>query len=710
MNNKQHQHTPYLKMKEKNLTKRLTLCLMALAAVTLAPAATARQDLPLNDGWTVKPMAAPQRTVVAEAVTLPHTWNKEYTSGTAYNRETMVYQRTLSISPEMKDGKHRLFLLFEGVNSVANVFVNYRSATTHKGGYTAFCVEITDLVSTGDNRLEVWASNAYRSDVLPISGDFNVQGGIHRPVHLIVTPTDCIAPDFYASPGVQLRQEDISKDRATIDIAAVLTIGDKDAHYQIRATVADAEGKTVATQTSTAQPHAAPDSLHSMLSVKLDIRKPHLWDGLRDPYLYTTRVELLKNGETIDQVSQPLGLRSFAVSADKGFTLNSRHYDLHGFNRHDDFKGVGSALTFNEYKRDMQLITDAGATVMRLAHYPHGETIYNMCDSAGVVLWSEIPLCGPGGYFFTGFVNDVSDNARQVMREMIYQKMNHPSVMFWGLFNELLITDGRKFQQYDDPRPLLRELNALAHSIDPTRLTCFATCVDEREYLGVSDLIAWNKYFSWKNAEQTALDFFTQAKSNAGGQPVGVSEYGRGGSPWQHGEPAMYKKDSFESRYHPEEYQAVCHENYWKAFRQMPWLWLKTVWQFSDMMSSIKNEGDTPGQNDKGMVTYDRQTLKDAYYFYKANWTTMPEAAKRAGEMLHLCSKRFTERKHADTQVRVYTTLPKATLYLNGEKVSTLRADSIHKIEWSVSLRKGENTVRVTGQGGLEDKAVWTLK
>lgn len=669
-----------------------------------------RQDIMLRDGWTVKPMAAPQRSVVPEEVTIPHTWNKSYVSGTTYNRETMVYQRRLSITPEMKDGRHRVYLLFEGVNSVANVFINRQSVITHKGGYTAFCAEVTNLVGVGDNELEVWASNAYRTDVLPISGDFNVQGGIHRPVRLIVTAADCIAPDFYASPGVQVRQLAVSPAKATVGVTTVLGLSDMSASYQVRATVTDRNGKTVATSVSSSPLEQAPDGSHRQLALSLDITKPHLWNGLKDPYLYALDVELVKAGRVVDCVRQPLGLRSFSVNAGTGFSLNGRPYDLHGFNRHDDFEGVGSALTDKEYRRDMQLISEVGATAMRLAHYPHGETIYNLCDSAGVVLWSEIPFCGPGGYFFTGYVRDVDDNARQAMREMVYQKMNHPSVMFWGLFNELLITDGKRFQQYDDPRPLLRELNALAHTIDPTRLTCFATCVDEREYLGVSDLIAWNKYFSWKNAEQSALAFFTQAKADANGQPVGVSEYGRGGSPWQHGEPAMYKKDGFPANYHPEEYQAICHENYWKAFRQMPWLWLKTVWQFSDMMSSIKNEGDTPGHNDKGMVTYDRQTFKDAYYFYQANWTSMPEAKARKSAMLHLCSKNFKQRKYADTQVKVYTTLPQATLFLNGTKVSTLKADSIHKIEWPVRLRTGKNTVRVVGKGGLEDSAVWTLE
>ncbi len=289
--------------------------------------------------------------------------------------------------------------------------------------------------------------------------------------------------------------------------------------------------------------------------------------------------------------------------------------------------------------------------------------------------------------------------------------MNHPSVMFWGLFNELLINDGKRFRQYDDPRPLLKELNATAHQTDPSRLTCFATCVDHREFFGISDLMAWNKYFSWKSAETNSAEFFDKAKADANGYPVGVSEYGSGGSPWQHGEPTMYKKDKFPSNYHPEEYQAICHENYWKALAIRPWLWIKTIWQFSDMMSCIKNEGDTPGQNDKGLVTYNRETKKDAYYFYKANWSCMPEAGKgKKTPMLHLCSKRFKERIHPETEVKAYTTCKEATLFVNGKKISTQKADSMHRVTWNITLRKGSNSIRVTANGGLQEETLWVLK
>lgn len=670
--------------------------MLMLAFTTLRAAGDPRVELPLNDGWAVRPVSNTNRTAPAEQVNLPHTWNAEYPEGSHYyNRETMVYERTLTVTPDMA-GK-RLFLYFEGVNSVADVFVNRRSAGSHKGGYTAFCIEISDMVGPGDNLLEVWASNAFRTDVLPISGDFNVYGGIHRPVRLIVTGRDCISPLFHASPGVFVHQDEVSADKAELTVETLLSLGGSGTDgLSVRTAVFDADGGKVAEKSSPV--------FGENLRQRIELAGPRLWDGRNAPHLYSVVVDLMRDGVVVDRVTQRTGLRSFRVDAADGFILNGRPYPLYGFNRHDDFKGVGSALTAKEYRRDMDLILESGATIIRLAHYPHGEPIYDLADEGGIVLWSEIPLCGPGGYMFSGYLDAVADNARLAAREMLYQKFNHPSVCFWGIFNELL-KDGGKFHEYDDPIPLVKEIGDFYHAADPSRLTCFATCVDQKYYLDCADLIAWNKYFDWKSSEPSAAKFFDNARESAAGVPVGVSEYGRGGSVHQHADPLYHKEYDFPGTYHPEEYQAICHEGYWKAFSERPWLWTKIIWQMTDMQSSVKDEGDTPGVNDKGMVTYDRQTRKDAFFFYKANWNPEP--------MLHLCSRRFVRRGHAVTDVKVYTTLREATLYVNGRGLGRLKADEMHRIVWTgVELSEGENLIRVEGRDGktrLEDSCVWTL-
>lgn len=678
------------------MRRLLTAILLLTAFVTAEAAMPPRRDITLADGWTVRPIANTNRNAKAESVTLPHTWNAEYPEGSHYyDRTTMVYERTLSVTPDMAG--RRLFLYFEGVNSVADVFVNRRSAGSHKGGYTAFCIEITDRVRPGDNHIEVWAGNAFRTDVLPVSGDFNVYGGIHRPVRLIVTGCNCISPLFHASPGVLIRQDRVTADKAELTVETLLSLKGDTRGLTLRATVTDADGRTVA--------QAESPAAGGSVSQRMTVSRPTLWDGRHNPYMYKVEAVLMADGIPVDRVEQHTGLRSFSVDAERGFILNGKPYPLYGFNRHDDFKGRGSALTEREYRRDMELIRESGATIIRLAHYPHGERMYQLADSSGIVLWSEIPLCGPGGYMFTGYLDAVADNARQAAREMVYQKFNHPSVCFWGLFNELLKEDGR-LREYDDPVPLVRELNDFYHTADPSRLTCFATCVDHKHYLGCSDLIAWNKYFDWKSSEASAAKFFDNARSTAQGTPVGVSEYGRGGSILQHADPLHYKDYRLPGTYHPEEYQAICHEGYWKAFAGRPWLWARIIWQMTDMQSCIKDEGDTPGVNDKGMVTYGRETKKDAFFFYKANWNPEP--------MLYLCSRRFTERDYDTTCVKAYTTLREATLYLNGKKVGKRKADALHRVVWEgVRLAKGANTIRIEGRNGkqlLTDTCTWRLK
>lgn len=672
----------------------------ALFAVAFALPSAAREDLVLSDGWVVKPLYRCQRGFVGDSVTVPHTWNTEYAPGEAYryDRDARSYQRTLTVTDGMR-GK-RLFLYFEGANSVATVFLNRRTVGEHKGGYTAFCMEVTDFVHLGDNLIEVFVSNAYRTDVLPISGDFNVCGGLHRPVHLIVTSKDCINPAFYASPGVLVHQKQLTAEVAELEIETFLSLKSGQARAlddasagregcELNVSVYDAAGKLVGTAWQLVS--------GERVVMPVSVPEPVLWQGKDAPYLYSVCAELSHNGIVVDKVTQTFGLRTVDVDSENGFFLNGKPYDLHGLNRHDDFYGHGSALTEPEYQRDMELIKASGATFLRLAHYPHNERIYEMCDSAGIALWTEIPLCGPGGYMFTGYLKSVEENALQCLYELVYQKYNHPSICFWGIFNELLVEDEGKLLAYDSPVAFVRKLNDLYHLLDDTRLTAAAICSGQEQYESCCDVVGWNKYFSWDKSEQQAASFFDKARES--GHPVGVSEYGRGGSPLQHADPVHSASMDLSGTYHPEEYQAICHEGYWRALKDRKYLPFKTIWQFSDMQSCIKDEGDTPGRNDKGMVTYDRQTLKDAYYFYKANWNPEP--------MLHLCSKRFTQRKFADTSVRVYTNLPNVTLYVNGVKISKMKPDDVHVAVWeNVTLQPGENTIEVRS-GDFTERCVW---
>ena len=647
----------------------------------------ARQMISLNDGWGYKKQSETGKNVKLTPVTLPHTWNAEYPAGTTeYNRETMNYQRNLNVTAEMR--QKRLFLYFEGVNSVADVFINGKHCTNHKGGYTAFCIEITDKVSEGDNLLEVWVSNAYRSDVLPISGDFNVYGGIHRPVHLIITENDCIAPDFYASPGIFIKPKKVTNDVAEFDIETVIKF--KSSRVQgvkLRATVYDADGKQVA------EDSGFKTTLHSTL------KNPHLWNGKQNPYLYTVKVELLKDGKVVDEVTQQTGFRYFSVDKEKGFFLNGKHLDLHGFCRHDGVKGKGSALVQSDYQRDMEIIMESGATGMRLVHYPHGEPIYNLCDKQGICLWTELPLVGPGGYKYAGYIDnpDLKEHGRQVAKELVYQKYNHPSIFFWGLFNELLVN-------YDHPKAYISELNDTIHRLDPSRLTCFATCVDQQQYLGCADLCAWNKYFGWYNdekGEDKAGPFFDNCKLASGEYPVGLSEYGAGAGIHTYMWPLGKIEDK--NRIHPQEKQCLNHEQNWAAYGKRNYLWCKFIWQFADMQSGIRHEGEEDGMNDKGLVTFDRKGKKDAFYFYKANW-------RKDVPVLYIAERDFKDRTSADAQVRVYTNLPKVDIWVNGRKHSVKTDTLCRAILPQITLQQGQNTIRVEGKFSgkkVSDECIW---
>ncbi|MFA6813575.1 MAG: glycoside hydrolase family 2 TIM barrel-domain containing protein [Bacteroidaceae bacterium] len=658
--------------------KKVLLLSLLSFVVTLVLNGQSRIIIPLNDNWGYKPIIKTRKDVPLTNVTLPHTWNAHYLKGTTqYNRETMVYERQLNI-PADYVGK-RIFLYFEGVNSAAHLFINKKSIGEHLGGYTAFCFEITDFIKQGDNELEMWVSNAYRTDVLPISGDFNIYGGIHRPCHLILTNKDCISPVFYASPGIFIHQDSINKKEAKIHIESILSIKGKKEGLALRTVIKDISGKIVAQSENTVA--------DSIINQPFILKNPVLWDGKANPYLYTVDVTLLNHNHPIDNVSQQTGFRYFKVDPDKGFYLNGHYLNLVGFCRHEELQGKGSALTFNDYQNDMNIIEEVGATAMRLVHYPHGEPIYDLSDKHGIVLWSEIPMCGPGGYNYAGYLhNDAfENNARQVLKEMVYQKYNHPSIFFWSLFNEILVN-------YDNPVPFIKELNGLFKKIDPSRLTTFATCIDLKNYLGCSDLTAWNKYFGWKEDISTDIGtYFDEQKILASGYPVGVSEYGAGGSIKQHLENQENKK-LYPGTYHPEEIQTLVHESNWLAFSQRPYLWCKFIWVFSDFQSCIRNEGDRAGINDKGLITYDHKTRKDAFYLYKANWNPEP--------MIYITGKRMNKRTFATTTIKVFSNLQKVTLFVNGEKITTKSPDIIKRVIFNnITFKKGENQIEVRGTG-----------
>jgi len=659
--------------------------------LSIQPAKAQRQRLDFNRGWSFHFGYDTRQQPALTYISLPHTWNSQDAPSKqiGYLRQSGIYEKYFKYTSLWRE--KRLFLYFAGANTVATVFLNGHWLTQHKGGYTAFCVEITRWLNVGENHLEVDVSNAWRPDVLPLSGDFNCYGGLHRPVTLIVTGQNCITPLDFASPGVYITPEAIGPGQTKLSVRVKLSLK-KLQGLTMRIIVTDRCGRQVATNKSAVYRCTG-------LERHLRIFKPHFWNGVADPYEYHLSVQLLKNSIPIDEVKQDFGIRKFTVSSNTGFWLNDQHIDLHGVGFHEDTKGKGSSMDTDDLHNDMTLLEELGVNAVRLTHYPHAQYCYDWCDRKGVVVWSEIPLVGPGGYSGSGYNASpaLRQQARQVLTEMIRQNYNHPAICFWGLFNELK-TDG------DDPVCFIKQLDQLAKKEDPSRLTTCASFLDDDHFNHVTDLIAWNKYYGWYDSDLNKIGAWADRIHRLyPNKPIAVSEFGAGGSVRQHTQ--QLSRPSPEGSFHPEEWQTAFHEANWAMLAKRPFIWAKFVWALKDFGSAIRTEGDTAGINDKGLVTYDGQTKKDAFFFYKSNWNNAP--------MVYIADRRNKQRTDPITTIKVYSNLKEVALRINGRIIGKTMPDSLHRACWNfVILQKGLNLIQASGwldQKEYTDSCTWTL-
>ena len=680
--------------------KRITSIFLLVLFTFLSSVTNAqpRIEIPFNRNWHFTGGSVTGATI-DKMVDVPHTWNaKDAQEGIDYYRGTGTYEKTFVPDESWQD--KRVFVRFEGVMTVAKVYLNDKLLGEHDGGFSAFIFELTGKLNFGqENRLKVVANNEFTKDVLPLFGDFNIYGGMYRPVKLLVTAPVCISPLDYASPGIYLKQSNVSEASANVDVKIKLSNATENvAPVTVSTTITDAEGNVVEKQTK----NTGIASGESEFDQSFTINQPKLWNGKKDAYMYQVTVSLEKNGKVFDRKTQPLGLRYFHVDPDKGFFLNGQHLRLHGVARHQDRQDKGSALSYSDHKQDIDLILEMGANALRLAHYQHSETIYDLADSSGLVVWAEMPwVGGPGG--FTG--NDTNgyenteafhNNAKQQLRELIRQNFNHPSICFWSIFNEI------QNPEDESPVPFIKELNALAKSEDPSRLTVGASMLAPKEPIhDITDAIAWNRYFGWYYKKPKDMGtFLDDIHKTYPKLCIGISEYGAGGSIYQHSD-KLKRPNPFGSP-HPEEYQAYYHEQTLKVFNARPYVWGTFLWNMFDFGSSFRREGDHYGINDKGMITYDRKHKKDAFYFYKANWSKEP--------VLHITSKRFIFRKNDKTWVKVYTNLPSVTLTVNGKKIGTQSPEESIVTWKNIALKKGNNGIVVTAeQNGktFTDSCVW---
>lgn len=599
-----------------------------------------------------------------ETVNIPHTWNNldGQDGGCDYYRGATTYIKTLNIE-KLEDKDY--YIEFEAVNSICDVYVNGKKLMHHEGGFALFRGNATNLLVNGKNEIIVIADNSPNDYIYPQMADFTFYGGIYRDCYLIEVSKSRFDLDYYGGEGVMVTPT-INGSVADVEIRSFITNCKPGLKERVVITFCDEL--------------IASELVDAGEVVHFSIHSPKLWDGLNDPNMYTAQVMLVENNKEIDRRDIDFGIRSFSVDKD-GFILNNRRYPLRGVSRHQDRLDMGWAITKSEHDEDMQLIKEVGANSIRLAHYQHNKYFYDLCDRNGMVVWAEIP-------FISEYLPKGNDNVKLQMTELIVQNYNHPSIMFWGLSNEITITG-----EHDELVGVHKELNELVKSLDKTRLTTMAnvTMLDtSSELLNISDVMAYNHYFGWYvgsvegNAEW--LDDFRKQYPN---KPIGLSEYGcEAILTWHTSNPTQGD--------YTEEYQSYYHEKMLEIFDTHPYLWCTYVWNMFDFGVDQRNEGGVQGRNNKGLVTYDRKTKKDSFYIYKAHWSTEP--------FVHIASKRYVYRAEKVTKVKVYSNQPEITLIVNGNPLETKKGKYV--FEFDVPLRAFFKNEIIAVSGSLKDVLV----
>ena len=600
----------------------------------------------------------------AELVNLPHSWNAVdgQDGGNDYFRGSCVYTKSFAKN-DLPEGELH-YLEIQGANSSADVYLNGKHLAHHDGGYSTWRVNLSSDLAE-ENLLAIVVDNAANDTVYPQMADFTFYGGIYRNVNIIAVNASHFDLDYYGAPGIKITPV-VDGKNANVELEVYSTELQTGAEYLY--TIFDKEGNVV-------EEKRTGDKV-----VNFVIENVHLWHGRRDPYLYTAKASIVNGDEVLDNVSARFGCRSFKIDPNNGFILNGEEYPLRGVSRHQDRLGIGNALLPEHHKEDMEYIWEMGATTIRLAHYQHDQYFYDLCDEYGMVIWAEIPYISK--HMPTGRANTISQ-----MKELIAQNYNHPSIVVWGLSNEISIAGSD-----DDLLENHRILNDLCHEMDKTRLTtiaCVSMCKMDDPYVQIPDVVSYNHYFGWYGGD-TSMNgpWFDKFHAMHPSIPIGCSEYGCEALNWHTSDP---KQGDY-----TEEYQAYYHEELIRQLFSRKYMWATHVWNMFDFGADARAEGGENGQNHKGLMTMDRKYKKDSFYAYKA-WLRSPEEAP----FVHLCGKRYVDRVEDVTKVTVYSNLPEVELFVNGVSVGKKTADD-HFFYFDVA-NVGESTI-VAKAGDFTDE------
>ena len=615
-----------------------------------------RKTTIINDNWLFR-----YHDGTESWLDLPHTWNAidGQDGGNDYYRGTCVYEKNFPMPAFSVE--ERVYLQFDGVNASAKVILNGQVAVTHDGGYSTFRKDITDLLQP-ENHLVVEVDNSKNDRVYPQKADFTFYGGIYRDVKLVTVNRYHFDLDYFGGPGIAVTPQ-VAGENANVRIKTWHNAPQGRVFVRLR----DQGGQVVA--------EGMGDD------ITLTIENPHLWDGIVDPYLYSCEALLVVDGADADFITTRFGVRSFHVDPQKGFFLNGRSYPLRGVCRHQDWKGIGNALHREHHDSDMAIIREMGANTLRLAHYQHDQYFYDLCDEAGLIVWAEIP-------YISEHMPNGRENTISQMKELIIQNYNHPSICVWGISNEITISTKDKKDMLDNHKAL----NDLVHEMDPSRLTtlaCYSVCGPFNPVAHkVSDLVSWNLYLGWyvpgMFLNELWVDFFHKVYPN---RCLGYSEYGCECMPHLHTDHPRRLDQS-------EEYQCKYHEHMLRFFDKRPFMWATHLWNTFDFAADARNQGGEPGMNHKGIVTFDRKTKKDAFYLYKAWWSSEP--------FIYIAGRRFVDRPEKKTTITVYTNQPEVTLYINGVEAQKQTGDKVFRFKIDVS---GQMKIKAKA-GKLKDEIV----
>lgn len=721
--------------------------LAAIAVVKPAPArensvaaaaapASPRQMTDLRDGWRFRFGAVPDAAILPEfddrewqPVSLPHTWNRMGNDGLAraqgsdVNQGTGWYRLRLPVLP-LASGR-RAVLQFDGVGAIADVWVNGTRVGTHKGAFSRFRFDITGHLKSGQtNLIAVRTDNSKpgpgstTEHVIPLGGDFFIHGGLYRGVSLILADEASIDLMDHGGPGIYVSTPRVTAQQADVTVLSRLrNAGNRPRQLTLITRIADAKGRNVA---SGAQPLRLAPGATSEVTTALALPNPRLWQGRSDPYLYNVTAELREGKRIIDSVTEPLGVRSFTFDAERGFILNGKRLRLHGASRHQDWQGKGWALTPEDHATDMAIMTEMGVNTVRHAHYQHAQEWSDLADRAGMVVKAEVPFVHQSAFDEGPPAPELVANARQQLIELIRQNYNHPSVMLWSVGNEIDIGAAIMALQKGGKgapaksRDMLIELDALARREDPSRPTIYADCCEgvpsplsrpgAQRLNDVTQVIGLNRYFGWYYGQPSDLGkAFADLRRTYPERVLTITEYGAGGALTQHTDNPLGGPVNANGRPHPEEQQSWVHEETWKLLGKTDALGATWIWNMFDFSSNSREEGEAYDLNDKGLVSHDRKTRKDAFYFYKAQWSQ--EA------VLHLTGRRYIDRAYPVVDVRAYSNADSASLNVNGRVVGTVACPERICVWPGVRLDPGENALTATAQSGsatITDRLRWT--